>query len=94
MTFDNHHRSCRAAPRRRTSPAARAFSLALGAAALVAADRAHAAPPPISMPITSDQTGAAANEGPFDFLKDWKRNAGLLGDMSRVVRGGGSTTTG
>jgi porin len=82
MTFDNHHRTCgAAAPRRRTSPASWAISLALAAAALVAADPALAAPPPISMPITPDQTGATANEGPFDFLKNWKRNAGLLGDM-------------
>jgi porin len=45
------------------------------------AAQAQAAPPPISMPVASDQTGTPANEGPFDFLKDWKRNGGLLGDM-------------
>jgi len=42
---------------------------------------ALAAPPPISMPVASDQTGTDTTEGPFDFLKDWKRNGGLLGDM-------------
>jgi porin len=35
----------------------------------------------VSIPVPSDETGPATAEGPLDFLKGWKRNAGLLGDM-------------
>jgi len=42
---------------------------------------ALAAPPPISIPVSADDTGTPTAEGPFDFLKNWKRNQGLLGDM-------------
>jgi porin len=45
------------------------------------ASHASAAPPPLSIPVLSDQTGPAAAEGPFDFLNNWRRNAGVLGDM-------------
>ena len=33
------------------------------------------------MPVSSDESGTATDEGPLDFLKDWKRNGELLGDM-------------
>ena len=42
---------------------------------------AFAAPPPMTIPVPSEETGPLQAEGPFDFLRDWKRNAGLLGDM-------------
>jgi porin len=45
------------------------------------AGEALAAPPPISIPVSADDTGTPTAEGPFDFLKNWKRNQGLLGDM-------------
>ena len=51
-------------------------------AALVAmAAPAMAAPPPISLPVPDDENGAKSQEGPFDFLKNWRREPGLLGDM-------------
>jgi len=53
----------------------------LGCAVLAGAGQVRAAPPPISIPVSSDETGAQTAEGPLDFLQDWKRNAGLLGDM-------------
>jgi len=48
---------------------------------LFLAGRAGAAPPPIAIPVASDESGAPSAEGPFDFLNNWKRNQGLLGDM-------------
>lgn len=33
------------------------------------------------IPIPTDETAAPTADGPFDFLKNWRRNAGLLGDM-------------
>ncbi len=52
-----------------------------GATLLVTIGGASAAPPVISIPVVSDQAGASTNEGAFDFLKNWRRNAGLFGDM-------------
>jgi porin len=49
--------------------------------ALTAARQAQAAPPPISIPVTSEEATGGQGEGPFDFLKDWRRNGALLGDM-------------
>jgi porin len=70
------------ASKRRLGTALGLAGLLAGTTLLTAAGQAHAAPPPISIPITSDDTGlATTNEGVFGFLKDWKRNAGLLGDM-------------
>jgi porin len=57
------------------------LALAGSTAVLSLVGPARAAPPPISIPVTSDDTAPRQAEGPFDFLKDWKRNAGLLGDM-------------
>jgi porin len=67
----------------RAAGRARRAALALTAAALslMAGDAARAAPPPISIPVSTDETGPATPEGPFDFLSQWRRNAGLLGDM-------------
>jgi porin len=57
-------------------------AVAIGALAACAfAGSALAAPPPISIPVPSDEAGAPQQEGAFDFLKNWKRNAGFLGDM-------------
>jgi len=50
------------------------------AGAAVVGGHALAAPPPLSIPVT-DENAAPTNEGPFDFLQDWKRNGALLGDM-------------
>lgn len=57
------------------------LALASSAAVLASVGAARAAPPPISIPVPSDETSTGQAEGPFDFLKDWRRNAGLLGDM-------------
>ena len=51
------------------------------ACALATASHAVAAPPPISVPVPAEETGPPAKEGAFDFLRNWRRNAGLLGDM-------------
>jgi porin len=64
---------------RRVWPALTA--LASGAAVVASAGAAQAAPPPISIPVSSDETANGQGEGPFDFLKAWRRNAGLFGDM-------------
>ena len=42
---------------------------------------AMAAPPPISIPVPDDTADGTRHEGPFDFLKNWRREQGLLGDM-------------
>jgi porin len=59
----------------------RAAGLGFAAGVLFLAGRVGAAPPPISIPVSSDESGAPTAEGPFDFLNNWKRNQGLLGDM-------------
>lgn len=44
---------------------------------------AHAAPPPMSIPASTDeiQTGQAVADGPFGFLNGISRSSALLGDM-------------
>ena len=42
---------------------------------------AFAAPPPITIAVPDDSNGAAHAESAFDFLKNWRRDGGLLGDM-------------
>jgi porin len=82
MTRKDLSEPAAAAVRRRRSAIARSVAALALALTLVAAPRhARAAPPPVSIPVPSEQTGTAAAEGPFDFLKDWRRNAGLFGDM-------------
>jgi len=63
----------------RTVPLRTGTLLALAGAVMVGG-HALAAPPPLSIPVT-DENAAPTSEGPFDFLQDWKRNGGLLGDM-------------
>jgi len=55
----------------------------LGAAgALGLAGLAQAAPPPIAIPVSAEDSAASsANEGLFDFLQGWRRSGALLGDM-------------
>lgn len=57
-----------------------AKSILLGALAGCASP-ALAAPPPISIPVPEDESGAPHQEDPFAFLKNWRREQGLLGDM-------------
>ncbi len=57
------------------------FGVGLALMTCLVAGEALAAPPPISIPVSADDTGTPTAEGPFDFLKNWKRNQGLLGDM-------------
>ncbi len=57
------------------------FGVGLALMTCLVAGEALAAPPPISIPVSADDTGTPTVEGPFDFLKNWKRNQGLLGDM-------------
>ena len=56
-------------------------SLILIAVLAATASPAMAAPPPISIAVSEDENGASRQEGPFDFLKNWRREQGLLGDM-------------
>ena len=63
------------------SAGAAGVALAAAAAMTAWASLARAAPPPITIPVPSEEAGPSAPEGPFDFLKNWKRNAGLFGDM-------------
>jgi porin len=58
----------------------RAWAAGLALAFVMIAS-ARAAPPPVSIPVPTDEAGPTTPEGPFDFLKGWKRNAGVLGDM-------------
>ena len=54
--------------------------IAIGAVGL--SGIAHAAPPPISIPVSAeDGATSLGREGLFDFLNGWKRNGALLGDM-------------
>lgn len=55
--------------------------LILVAALTSVAMPAVAAPPPISIAVPEDENSAKGQEGPFDFLKNWRREQGLLGDM-------------
>lgn len=51
------------------------------AAGLAMAIPVHAAPPPITIAVPDDSDGASHREGAFDFLRNWRRDGGLLGDM-------------
>ncbi len=63
------------------------FAKALGCGLLLAGvihsaiTPAFAAPPPISIPVPDDTSGAAHPDDPFAFVKNWRRDQGLLGDM-------------
>ena len=50
-------------------------------AGIALASPALAAPPPITIAVPDDSDGAPRQEGAFDFLKNWRRDGGLLGDM-------------
>lgn len=51
----------------------------IAASAMIAP--AFAAPPPITITVPDDSSGGPHQEGAFDFLKNWRRDGGLLGDM-------------
>lgn len=63
--------------------------------ALGASWATYAAPPPISIPVSAEDSAAAGgSEGALEFLNGWRRNAALLGDMwgvRRVLSGYGVT---
>ncbi|MDE2301119.1 MAG: carbohydrate porin [Sphingomonadales bacterium] len=54
--------------------------MALRIALLLACNPALAAPPPVAIALPDEGTGTTG-EGAFDFLKNWRREQGLLGDM-------------
>ena len=51
------------------------------AAGLAMATPALSAPPPITIAVPDDTTGQPRQEGAFDFVKNWRRDSTLLGDM-------------
>ncbi len=83
MTFDVYRRAKRSASARLPRRKAR-FGLLISALALVSFDCAIAAPPPLSVPISSDPSSLGTPQGFSGFLSNLKRSNFLLGDLFGV----------